>query len=117
MRYAMLALLLAACQPTTGPTPMPPDASDAAPAPTPPAPVADSAPPAPAACAAACSALAAAGCGLGSAPGCGTFLAAMAASGQHPDPAHGSKPFACTDITPATVHTRADAQRYGFACP
>jgi len=96
---------------------MPPDASDAAPAPPPAPPVADSAPPAPAACAAACSALAAAGCGLGSAPTCSTFLAAMAASGQHPDPAKANKPFACADITLATVHTKADAQRYGFACP
>ena len=30
---------------------------------------------------------------------------------------NGNRPLMCSDITPATVKTKADAQKLGFACP
>ena len=104
---AMFALALTACPPA--PVAPPPDASDAQ---TPPPPT----PPAAGDCAAACATLAAAGCSIAGA-GCANFLQVMSTAGKTPNPANGNRPLMCSDITPATVKTKADAQKLGFACP
>lgn len=105
---SLFALALAGCPSTPAVTP-PPDASDAV-APPPPAPAAGD-------CTAACSALTAAGCALGSGSICPGFLQTMSTAGKTPNPANGNRPLTCADITPATVKTKADAQKLGFACP
>lgn len=104
------AIVLAGCpQPPVVP---PPDASDAV-APLPP--LTDATPAAH--CpdwTAACQALSAAGCQLGTYADCPAFMARDFGSGKVANKATGA-PIKCDDI--AAVHTKADAQRLGFACP
>lgn len=120
LSVTMLATLSlgATCNPPP-PAPVPPDATDAAPVPTAdasPAPLSDA--PAPAAhCpdwTAACQALSAASCQLGTYTDCAVFMARDFGSGKVENKATG-KPMTCADI--AAVHTKADAQRLGFSCP
>lgn len=112
-------LTLVACHPVPQPAPIPPDATDAAPTPVAdaaPAPVGDA--PAPGAkCpdwTAACQALSAAGCQLGTYTDCPAFMLRDFGSGHVENKATGA-PMTCAAI--AAVHTKADAQRLGFACP
>jgi len=81
----------------------------------PPSPPPDAAPPPPAPgdCAAACAALRTAGCSLGDAGDCPTFLSGLIATGKQANPVT-SRPITCTDI--ATVKTKADAVTLGFSC-
>jgi hypothetical protein len=97
---------------------MPPDATDAAPVPDEAAP----APPPPADAApgakcpdwtAACQALAAATCRLGTYTDCPAFMARDYGSGKVENKAT-HKATTCEDI--AAVRTKADAQRIGFVC-
>ena len=66
-------------------------------------------------CQVACDALKAATCSIGGATDCASFLMTYSADRDHRNPATG-KVFSCTDITPVTVKTVADAQRMGFTC-
>jgi hypothetical protein len=108
----------ATCNPPP-PIPPAPDATDAAPTPTAdaaPAPATDAPTPG-AKCpdwTAACQALAAANCQIGTYPDCPVFMGRDFGSGKVENKATG-KPLTCADI--AAVHTKAEAQRLGFVCP
>jgi hypothetical protein len=104
----MMTMLTGCPQPVT---PLP-DASDAAPmgvdsTPLPIAPVTQD-------CILACTALGAAGCALGDAGDCGTFMMRDIGSGKVPNAATGA-PLTCATIS--GVKTRIDAQKLGFVCP
>jgi hypothetical protein len=90
-------------------TPLP-DGSDAAPMPAPAA--ADSS--TGATCALACNALGAAGCALGDAGDCVTFMLRDIGSGKVPNVATGT-PLTCLAVS--AVRTKTDAQKLGFVCP
>lgn len=124
--FALALLSLGATCNTPPPAPPGPDASDAvAPpgppvvdaAPTPPqdaspAPVADSGPQTP--CGLACAALAGAGCPLGGASDCATFMTRDLGSGKVENKAT-HRPLTCPDV--AAVRVKSDAQKLGFVCP
>ncbi|MGO9832606.1 MAG: hypothetical protein ACLP1X_00145 [Polyangiaceae bacterium] len=105
------ALVLTSCPQPVAPSP---DASDAAPIPV----TIDSAPvpvgPVSQDCALACTALKTAGCALGDAGDCGTFMMRDIGSGKVPNAATGA-PLTCLSIQ--AVHTKTDAQKLGFVCP
>lgn len=65
-------------------------------------------------CQAACKALAAVGCAIGTDARCPAFLLGYSTDGDHRNPATG-KPLTCADAV--AIKMKSDAQRIGFGCP
>ena len=101
--WVVLALLPTACTPSN--VNPPPDADGAGP---PPAPATEAG----ADCAAACAALKAAGCTLGSQDTCGTFMTTV--DGVLREPGQAGAALRCADV--AKITTKAQAQALGFVC-
>jgi hypothetical protein len=66
------------------------------------------------ACAGACTALANAGCALGTKPDCPTFLQGLVSS-NYPLAEPNGHPFSCDDVS--RVQSKDDARGLGFSCP
>lgn len=110
MKIGVLVLVVAALG--VGFNCNPPSTPDAGPGPTPPAPV-GGCPTGPGDCNAACAALAAVPCPLGTSPTCASFMLSLVTTSKQANPKTAC-PITCTDV--AAVKTAADAKALGFGC-